>query len=293
MNRKSLKTALLILAVYLVATLSLLFLGYSVRMPAVARQEFPFTVTYSCQGEIKTISGVYVGEYIRSPKYLEDQSVYWNGYIKDHNRLESDFYRVAELDGAAFFINLNIEPGYLMGDPAYAGAVCQPSGACLGFDGANEIAVRDPGELERMGFSIVNWEYPEPIENTFRFGGLSLSSEASVYTAILAAAALLACLILVKKDREMVRSKMDTASIVLNFLIAFTAFPFILMTSVLSEILADTSVWQQLLYLSPALTILGIGTSVTARRLGCRRIGFWSQFTGIVIFALLVIFVDP
>ena len=117
MNVKNLRKAKIILAVYLLATLTLLLLGYSVRKPEVTQQEFPFTVTYSYQGETKTISDVFVGEYVRTAKYLGDDSVIWYGYIQEHNRLESDFYRVGETGGQAFSINLNLEPGYLMGDP--------------------------------------------------------------------------------------------------------------------------------------------------------------------------------
>ena len=286
---KNCRKAKLILVVYLIATLALLFFGYSVQEPKVEQQEFPFTITYSYHGETKTISDVYVGEYVPKAKYLEDDSVAWYGYIKDHDRLESDFYRIAELDGQVFSINLNIVPGYLMGDPQYANAVCLPTGAYHCFDGTNDITVTDPAELAQLGFSIVSWEYPEPIENTFSFGGISLSSEATMYTATIAIAALLACMILIKRDKEIVYSKMDKVSIVLNFLIAIVAFPFIFMVSVLSEIVADTSVWQQLLYFAPALTVLGIGASVTLRRLGYKRIGFWIQFAGPVVFALLIL----
>ena len=72
MNRNNLKKAKIILAVYLIATLALLFLGYSVQKPKIAQQEFPFAITYSYQGETKTISDVYVGEYVRRAKYLGD-----------------------------------------------------------------------------------------------------------------------------------------------------------------------------------------------------------------------------
>lgn len=289
---KNCRKAKIIFIIYLIATLGLLFLGYSVQEPKVAQQEFPFTITYSYQGETKTISDVYVGEYVRRAKYLGDDSVAWYGYIKDHDRLESDFYRIAELDGQVFSINLNIVPGYLMGDPKYADSVCRPTGAYHGFDGTNDITVTDPAELAQLGLSIVSWEYPESIENAFSFGGISLSSEATMYTATIAIAALLACMILIKRDKEIVYSKMDKVSIVLNFLIAIVAFPFIFMVSVLSEIVADTSVWQQLLYFAPALTVLGIGASVTLRRLGYKRIGFWSQFAGPVVFALLILIVN-
>lgn len=293
MNAKKLKKAKIILSVYLIATLALLFMGYSVRKPKVTQQEFPFTVTYSYQGETKTISDVYVGDYVRAAKYLGDDSLVWYGYIQDHNRLESDFYRIGEIDGKAFSINLNMEPGYLMGDSKYADSVCRPSGVCHSFDGTNDVTVTDPDELAQLGLSIVSWEYPEPIENSFSFGGISLSSEAAVYTAAIAIAALLSCIVLIPKDKEIVYSKTDKLSIVLNFLVAIVAFPFIFMVSVLSEIVADTSVWQQILYLTPAMTVLGIGASVALRRLGCKGLGFWSQFAGPVIFALSIFVVKP
>lgn len=290
MRTKNLKRAKYILIVYLIATLALLLLGYSVRGPRVARQEFPFTITYSYQGETKTISDVYVGEYVRRAKYIGDDSVGWYGYIQDHNRLESDFYRVAEIDGQVFSINLNLEPGYLMGDPAYAGSVCQPTGVYLGFDGTNEITVTDPVQLAGLGLVIVSWEYPEPIANSFSFGGLSLSSEATIYTAIIAIAALLACLILVKRDKEIVYGKMDKAAIMLNFLITIVVFPFIFMVSVLSEIIADDSIWQQILYLTPALTILGVAASVAMRRCGYKK-SLFVQFVGPILFALGILIV--
>ena len=286
MNTKNLKKAKFILIIYLIATLALLFLGYSVQKPKVAQQEFPFTITYSCQGKTETISDVYVGEYVRRAMYLGDDSVAWYGYIKDRDRLESDFYRIAEIDGQVFAINLNMEPGYLMGDPQYASAVCLPTGAYHSFDGTNDITVTDPAELAQLGLSIVSWEYPEPIENHFSFGGISLSSEATMYTTIIAIAALLACMILIKKDRDIVYGKMDMVSIVLNFLIAIVAFPFIFMVSVLSEIVADTSVWQQILYFTPALTVLGVAASVAMRRCGYGKHSLFVQFLGPILFAI-------
>lgn len=286
MNTKNLKKARVILVVYLIATLALVLFGYSVQKPKVERQEFPFTVTYSYQGETKTISAVYVGEYVRKAKYLGDDSVAWCGYIEDHDRLEADFYRIGEIDGQSFSINLNIVPGYLMGDPEYAGTVCQPAGVCHSFDGTNDITVTEPDELAQLGFSVVSWEYPKPIENTFTYGGISLSSEATIYTAAIAMAALLACMILIKKDRAKAYGKLDKVSIGLNFLIALVVFPFIFMVSSLSEIIADASVWQQVLYCTPALTVMGVAASVAMRRCGYGKCGLLIQFLGPVLFAI-------
>ena len=114
-----------------------------------------------------------------------------------------------------------------------------------------------------------------------------------MYTAFIAIAALFPCMILIKKDKDIVYSKLDKVSVVLNFLIAILAFPFIFIVSAFSEIVADTSVWQQILYLAPALTVLGIGASVALRRLGCKRTGFGIQFAGPLIFALLILIVNP
>lgn len=286
MNGKNAKKAKIILAVYLIATLALLFLGYSVRKPKVAQQEFPFTITYSYQGKTETISDVYVGEYVRAAKYLGDDSVAWYGYIQDHNRLESDFYRIGEENGNAFSINLNIEPGHLMGDPNYANSEYGPTLVCHSFDGTNETVITDPAELDKLGFTLVSWEYPAPIENAFSFGGISMSSEAALYTSAIAIAALLACMILIKKDKEITFGKMDKFSVALNFLIVIVVFPFIFMVSALSEILADTSAWQQILYVTPALTVLGVAASVALRRCGYGKKGLLVQFAGPILFAL-------
>lgn len=285
MERKNRLKAWLIFGLYIAATCFLLFWGYSVQMPAVRQQEFPFTITYSYQGETETISDVYVAEYARPAKYIGDVPVAWYGYVKDRNRLEADFYRVAEDDGQSFSINLNIQPGYLMGDPQYADVVCQPSGVCH----HGEETIEDPAALEQMGFAIVSWAYPDPIANSFSFGGISLSSESTLYTAAIAVAALLACMILIKKERRSAYGGINKVSIVVNFLVMILAFPFILITSALSEILGDASVWQQILYMVPALTALGVAASVTLRRMEHKYLSFYIQFAGPVTFVLVLL----
>lgn len=290
MKTRNYLKAWIIFGVYVTVTCALLLFGYSVQKPAVERQEFPFSINYAYQGKNETISGVYVAEYSQDAKYIGDNAIAWFGYIKDHDRLSLDYYRVVEFEDEVFSVNLNMSPGHLMGDPAYAGFVCQPTAQYNSFDGTNETVITDPAELEKMDFSIIGWSYPEPIENTFSFGGFCLSSEGTIYTAVIAVAALLACMILIRKDPKLVYGHLDRFSIVLNLLIAIVAFPFILIVSALSEIVADASVCQQILYFTPALTVLGIAASLTLRRLGYRRAGFWCGFVGPAIFALLMLF---
>ena len=289
MNTKNALRAKLILLVYLTATMILLLFGYSIQKPEVMQQEFPYTITYSYQGKTETISDVFVGEYAYRAKYIGDAPTAWHGYIKDRDRLQSTYYSIANADGQAFSINVNLEPGYLMEDPRYAGSVCQPTAEYCSFDGVTETVVTNPAELEQLGFFLVSWEYPTPIENKFSFGGISLSSEATMYTSVIAVAALLVCLILIRKDQGLRYGKMDKLSIVLNFLIAIVAFPFIFMVSALSEIVADASFLQQVLYLTPALTVVGIAVSVVARRCGYGKRSLLVQFAGPAVFAGLLL----
>ena len=290
MKRKKRMRAWIIFGIYLAATCALLLGCYSVQKPAVERQEFPFTITYSYQGKTETISDVYVAEYVRAPKYIGDAPVAWKGYVKDKDRLESDFYRIAEEDGKAFSINLNLEPGYIMGDPRYAGTVCQPTAVYHGFDGENEFVMTDPAELKQLGISVIGWEYPYPLENSFSFGGISMSSQATILTSAIAVAALLACMIVIKKRPRVKYGRLDKISAVFNFVVALVAFPFILITSALSEIVADASIRQQMLYLAPAVTVMFVAASVTLRRRGHRYVSFLIQFAGPAFFRLLLLF---
>lgn len=289
MKKKNRLKAWLIFGIYFAVTCALILGCYSLQKPAVQQQEFPFTITYSYQGKTETISDVYVAEYTRVAKYIGDEPLAWYGYVKDKDRLESDFYRIGESDGQAFSINLNIDPGYVMGDPRYADAKNQPTGICQSFDGTNDIEISDPAQLEQMGLIILSWEYPDPIENSFSFGGISLSSEATLLTAAIAVAALLACMVLIRKERRSTYGGLNKVSIVLNYLVIIVAFPFIFITSALSEIVADTSALQQTLYLAPALTALGVAASVTLRRMEHKKQSFWIQFAGPAVFVVAVL----
>jgi hypothetical protein len=287
MNKKIPRAAWIILTLYLAATALLLIFGYGVKKPALQEQEFPFSITYTLDGEQKTVSGVFVAEFSMSPGYLGDKSHGWFGYIRDQDLLSPDFIRIAEDETHALSINLNLEPGWLMGDSAYSGCTCAPSGHAIRL--SDERHITDPAELEELGFRLDSWTYPQPIENRFSFGGISMSSESVLFTSAIAIVALLLCLICVKRDREQTVKPADKIGVVINLLVAAVAFPFILIVSALSEILGETSVMQQLLYLTPALTVAGVSASVVLRRRGYSPASFLIQFVGPVLFLLTVL----
>lgn len=285
MKRQIPRAAWIILALHLSATALLLCFGYGIQKPAVQKQEFPFTITYTYQGQQTTISEVYVAEYSPFAKYLGDRPLAWFGYRLDQDRLESDFIRIAQNDTHAFSIDLNLEPGWLMGD--LADADCAPSGLAIRLEDGTRIT--DPEALEQLGFRLEGWTYPQPIENRFSFGGFSLSSEAVLYTSAIAIAALVLCLIFVKKDRAQMGGALNKLGIALELLVIAVAFPFMLILSTLSEILGDTSALQQLLYLTPAMTVTGVGASMVLRRRGYALPGLLILLIGPVLFTLAVL----
>ena len=285
MKRQIPRAAWIILALHLSATALLLCFGYGVQKPAVQKQEFPFTITYTYRGQQQTISEVYVAEYSPFAKYLGDRPLAWFGYRLDQDRLESDFIRIAQNDTHAFSIDLNLEPGWLMGD--LADADCAPSGLAIRLEDGTRIT--DPEALEQLGFRLEGWTYPQPIENRFSFGGFSLSSEAVLYTSAIAIVSLVLCLIFVKKDRAQMGGALNKLGIALELLVIAVAFPFMLILSTLSEILGDTSALQQLLYLTPAMTVTGVGASMVLRRRGYALPGLLILLIGPVLFALAVL----
>ena len=285
MKRQIPRAAWIILALHLSATALLLCFGYGIQKPAVQKQEFPFTITYTYQGQQQTISEVYVAEYSPFAKYLGDRPLAWFGYRLDQDRLESDFIRIAQNDTHAFSIDLNLEPGWLMGD--LADADCAPSGLAIRLEDGTRIT--DPEALEQLGFRLEGWTYPQPIENRFSFGGFSLSSEAVLYTSAIAIVSLVLCLIFVKKDRAQMGGALNKLGIALELLVIAVAFPFMLILSTLSEILGDTSALQQLLYLTPAMTVTGVGASMVLRRRGYALPGLLMLLIGPVLFALAVL----
>ena len=285
MKRQIPRAAWIILALHLSATALLLCFGYGVQKPAVQKQEFPFTITYTYQGQQQTISEVYVAEYSPFAKYLGDRPLAWFGYRLDQDRLESDFIRIAQSDTHAFSIDLNLDPGWLMGD--LADADCAPSGLAIRLEDGTRIT--DPEALEQLGFRLEGWTYPQPIENRFSFGGFSLSSEAVLYTSAIAIVSLVLCLIFVKKDRAQMGGALNKLGIALELLVIAVAFPFMLILSTLSEILGDTSALQQLLYLTPAMTVTGVGASMVLRRRGYALPGLLILLIGPVLFTLAVL----
>ena len=86
------------------------------------------------------------------------------------------------------------------------------------------------------------------------------------------------------------KKPLDVISTVFNYIIAFTAVPFLAIVAWLGDALGDNeSFFNQALYYIPALIILGIAASVALRRKGYKVAGFIAQFVGPVLFILTLV----
>ena len=147
-------------------------------------------------------------------------------------------------------------------------------------------------KLSMFDAEIISWEYPEPIENSFEFVGFSVLNEISMFCMLLIGLLILIlCMIIVKKDKDVVYGVLDTLGIILNFLVGFIAFPFITIISWFIQAFQMGPDWIYQIYLClPAITAFSLAASISLRRKGLKVTGFSIQFLSpVIIFILAVI----
>ena len=149
----------------------------------------------------------------------------------------------------------------------------------------------DEETLSRFDAEIVDWVYPEPVENSFKFVGFSKLHDGSMF-AMLAVGMLtiLACVIFVKREKNLPYKALDKISIVLNFVVCLVAIPFTaLMATLLQIIVSGDELTYQIYLCIPALTAFAVAASVALRRKGFAKSGCFIQLVGPVLFLVLVI----
>jgi hypothetical protein len=101
---------------------------------------------------------------------------------------------------------------------------------------------------------------------------------------------MIACLILVKRDKTTPRKVLDTFSVVLNFGICLMAIPFITVaTGLLQLTMSSDALLYQIFLCTPALTAFTVAASIALRRNGFTKTGFFVQFAGPVLFFVPVV----
>ena len=150
----------------LLLSIGLTSCGFGVPRPEVKEGRFNITVIYEYNGEVKEASGVYVCEYdgvnwwdINADPYANWKESY-EGDIQDGGIIpicNTD-------DGGKIFISLLMYPEYFMGDPE--GADRTPIIRVELWYPDEQID--DVERIAELGVRLINYEYDDPIENTFK-----------------------------------------------------------------------------------------------------------------------------
>lgn len=265
------------------------------KKPTITQKEFPFSITYEIDGSADTVEGIYVARYTENGGYVSSTTRLYEGEIISQREDVDASFVLSETDTEIITLYTNFFADYLMGDAAFDYFSCEPFAPSLVYyELLENNAYTEPQDLMDRGVRLVSWDYPEPIENTFVFSHISyLTSEAVIPLAAIAAAAWLAVILFVKKEKELGKQKMDVVAVVCNFLITLICVPFFTICGIFSDINGSTpELTHQLIYLLPSITILSLAASVSLRRKGFRKIGFAAQFFGPAVFATLYLFLS-
>ena len=268
-------------ALILAAAVIFAFVGTRVSGPEITYHEFSIPVTYEEYGEVKTQTVTYCGQY-----WEEDHS--FHVYYEDSG-LHDTVNMKEENGNAIWWLQLEMEPGYLMGDPAYADfyadGMPEPS---IGYFDEEWNEHSGVTEAEPHGIKLIGCEYPEPIENRIVDKGVKLDHMAIGVLTALAFVILLLGIILVKKEAGVVYQSRDKAARILNVAIGVLALPLLFLLGDEWELVVGQPVDSILAALMAPVTVLGICASVILRRKGKSLPGMVVQFAGLLLFLYLI-----
>ena len=278
------KLPIIILVIGLILAIASCFLTGIVKEPTIKEHEFDYSVTYSLDGETKTLNGSYRCSFIGHDGYDDPTLRLYDGVHQiDGNVSESSWFTVANKDGAELSLIINLDANYLMNDPdkyEYESGNEAPYLAAIDEDGY-------PVEIsEVFDAEIISWEYPDPIENSFKFVEFSrLHAISMIAMLAIAILTIIACAIFVRKSEDVNYKSLDHFSGVLNFIVGFMAIPFITIVIFFLPLVMDSSSLMYQIYLCiPALMAFSIAASVALRRKGFTKSGFFVQFVFPVLF---------
>ena len=293
MKIKNSKMPLVVIAVGLVLMLLVCMLVSLKKAPTVKEAEFELTVHYTLDGEEKTYVSKYKCTFDGHGNSLDPLGRYYIGEYADYNAdIYCGSYTVAEKDGYQLAILTFFNNPYIMGDTEneyYDSELQDPYFVVYTPDGGGG-AFTDQELLDMFDAEIISCEHPEPIENSFVISGLAVISETSMLVMILfGILTTVACVLLVKKEEGIKYKVLDAVGIILNLVIALVALPFVtLIVWLLQAFSGDTSILPQFHLCVPAVTIFAIAASISLRRLGRSKLGFFVQFAGPAMFLILM-----
>ena len=293
MKSKGLKIPAIIIAIGIIVAIAAGLLVSMQKTPAVTNHDFDFSITYKLDGETKTITGVYGSRFTGfGANGVDPLCRYYEGTYTVEGETDGDrCFTISEKDGYTLYIVALLNDSYLFGDvenDSYESGHEEPTLEAEDKDGNQYDETNLPDVFDA---EIVSFEYPEPVENTFRFSGFSglhaVSTGVMILVGILT---LILCMIFVKKGEGVEYRILDKFGIALNFAAMLFVLPIIYIAAVFVQAYKVGPDWLYQAYLCiPQIIPFSIAASVSLRRKGFRKIGFFIQFLPIVIEVLLTV----
>ena len=276
---------IILVAAIMLTVISAFIAGIALK-PTVTESEFPFSITYELDGETVTINDVYKARYKENKKYK------YRTYIGEIGNLGEDntIYTLKTDETGRIELWTHFYPDYLMGDAWYDYFDEEAFEPRIYYYDAEENEFYDKETLSEQGVKLISFEYPEPIENSMVFSHIIIpESDIVVPAIIIAFLAMLVTIIFVKKDNDYISMPINTITVVFNFVIGFIVFPFFTTFAGLLEAMGDVGdIMNLVIYLLPALTILGITASIALRRKLYGKSALIVQFISPAVFVVIL-----
>lgn len=292
MKLKKLRLPIIILVIGILASVISCLLTGIAKEPTVKEHDFSFSVTYKLDGEEKTFYNVYSCKYHDYDEDVITTDRFYVGEYKEYGLTSNTgSYAIAQKDEYFLCVVTTFNDAYLMNDTKnkyYEEVLEEPYLVIYDKEG---YCYEEAEKLSMFDAEIISWEYPEPIENSFEFVGFSVLNEISMFCMLLIGLLMLIlCIILVKKDKDVIYGTIDILGIVLNFLAGFIALPLITIASWFIQAFQMGPDWIYQIYLClPAITAFSLAASISLRRKGLKVTGFSIQFLSPVIIFILAL----
>lgn len=270
MKSKKLFLPAIILVLAILAISAYSVVSSIAKKPTVTEGEFPFSITYELDGKKVTINDVYKVRYVGNGGYADTKTRTYVGEIGNMGE-GNTVYVLKKSENSRIELCTNFYDNYMMGDSEDNDYFdLEPFEPKIYYYDAEETEYSDEETLAKQGVKLIDFEYPEPLENSFVFSHVSYFSGEVVFpTVVIALLALLAIAIFVKKEQELNYNKIDTVSLVLNFVISFTVLPFAAIAGMFLDINGGgPELSRQMFYFIPSFIVLCNALSIALRRKG-------------------------
>lgn len=293
MKSKSLKLPIIIIAIGIIIAIVACLLQSMQKTPTVAKQDFNFSITYKLDGEAKTINGVYSSRFTGfGANGVDLLCRYYEGTYKVEGEDDGDrCFTIAEKDGYELYVVALLNDYYLMGDKENESYDSHTEGPTLEAKDKDGNQYDEADLPDVFDAEIVSFKYPEPIENTFYFTGFSglyvVNAGVMVLVGLLT---LILCMIFVRKSDGVEYRALDKIGIALNFVAVLFVLPIIYTAAVFVQAYKIGPDWLYQAYLCiPQIIPFSIAASLSLRRKGFRKTGFFIQFLAPAVEVILAV----